>query len=157
MDDSCPPRMLLSCARLLRRLRREGIDTTMDMDCFSRFGAMMALLVYRGKRIGLHRFTSEGLGRGKLLTHPVAYSRQVHTAAAFMVLVEALLAPDRTGLNTRQAIRSRGLRIPLHQPTPFEREGAKRKLAEAGVDLASTETRIVLINPNSLDLFPLRR
>jgi ADP-heptose:LPS heptosyltransferase len=157
IDVSSPLRMLLSCARLLWRLRREGIDTTIDMDFFSRFGAILAFLVCRGNRAGFHRFTSEGLGRGKLLTHPVAYSPHVHTAAAFMALVEALLAPDPASLNTRQAIHSRDLRIPFHQPTPSARAAVRRNLAQAGAGLASTETRMVLINPNSSDLFPLRR
>ena len=47
IDVSSPLRMLLSCARLLWRLRREGIDTTIDMDFFSRFGAILAFLVCR--------------------------------------------------------------------------------------------------------------
>jgi len=157
IDVSSTLRMLLSSVKMLRRLRRERIDTTIDMDFFSRLCAILAFLVCRGNRVGFHRFTGEGLGRGRLLTHPVAYSPHVHTAAAFMALVEALLAPDPQGLNTRMAIRTEGLRIPLYQPSWSAREAVRRRLAEAGIDMTSAETRVVLINPNSSDLFPLRR
>jgi ADP-heptose:LPS heptosyltransferase len=72
-----------------------------------------------------------------------------------MTLAEALLAPDPAGLNTRKAILREDLSLPPYQPAPAERENVRRKLAEAGIDQEST--RIVLINPNSSELFALRR
>ena len=155
IDVSSPLRMLLSTVRLVGRLRREKIDTTLDMDFFSRFSAILAFLVCRGNRVGFDRFTGEGLGRGRLLTHTVLYSPHVHTAAAFLALVRALSEPDPQGLNTRAAVPSAGLPIPPHRSHPSARDSVKQRLNEAGVDPAST--RIVIINPNSSDLFPLRR
>lgn len=153
-DVSSPARMLVSALKTIRRLRRERVDTTIDMDFFSRLSAIVAYLVCRGNRVGFDRFTSEGLGRGRLLTHRVLYSPHVHTAAAFLSLARAVIAPDRDGVNCREAIETTSLLPPLHEPSPEALESVRRKLDEAGVP---RDAPIVLINPNSSDLFPLRR
>jgi ADP-heptose:LPS heptosyltransferase len=78
IDVSSPWRMLQSGRAAIWRLRHERIDTTIDMDFFSRLSAVVAFAVCRGNRVGFDRFTGEGLGRGRLLTHPVMYSPHVH-------------------------------------------------------------------------------
>src|ERR1700749_3374908 len=71
------------------RARRLGIDATVDMEFFSRASAILAFLTGARRRVGLHRFTSEGPYRGDLLTHRVAHNPYLHTAAAYWVLIEA--------------------------------------------------------------------
>jgi ADP-heptose:LPS heptosyltransferase len=157
IPDSSPVRMLWNTAGALWRLRREGIDTAIDMDFFSRFSAIAAFLACRGNRVGFHNFTVEGSSRGRLLTHPVLYSTHTHTAAAFLSLVRALEAPDPDGLNGRTFIEARSLASPSYRVPPADRESVRSRLAESGIHVASGETRIVIVNPNSSDLFPLRR
>ena len=146
--------MLLSAVKVIWLLRRERIDTTIDMDFFSRLSAIVAYLVCRGNRVGFHRFTSEGLGRGRLLTHPVLYSPHVHTAAAFVALARAVTSPDPAGLNSRVAIDMQSLTTPPYQPEPEALDAVRRRLEQSGIPAGAL---IVLINPNSSDLFPLRR
>ncbi len=154
IDVSTLPRMLLSTAKMIWRLRRERIDTTIDMDFFSRLSAIIAYLVCRGNRVGFHRFTSEGLGRGRLLTRPVMYSPHVHTAGAFLALARAVTSPDPAGLNSRVAIDTEGLTTPAYQPEPEALQAVRSRLEQSGIPPGAS---IVLINPNSSDLFPLRR
>ncbi|MDD4872416.1 MAG: glycosyltransferase family 9 protein [Kiritimatiellae bacterium] len=139
------------------RLKRENIDTTIDMDFFSRFSAIFAFLVCRGNRVGFHRFTNEGLNRGKLLTHEVIYSAHVHTSVAFMVLVRALFYPDATDIKGREMINEHEFRVPEYFPDPYDMEKLRNKLKETGLDIGRKNMCIVLVNPNSSDLFPLRR
>ena len=75
----------------LWRVRRLGIDATVDMEFFARASAILALLTGAGRRCGLHRFEAEGPYRGDLLTHRLQWNPYLHTSAAYLVLVEALL------------------------------------------------------------------
>ena len=154
IDVSTPWRMFRSGLSAVRRLRRERIDTTIDMDFFSRLSAAVAYLVCRGNRVGFHRFAGEGLGRGSLLTHQVIYSPHIHTSAAFLALARAAVCPDPQGLNTREAIDARSLNLPVYRPEPCAVAAVRQRLEESGIP---ADARIVLVNPNSSDLFPLRR
>ena len=76
--------------RSLWRIRRLGIDATVDMEFLARAPAVLAFLTGAPRRVGLHRFTVEGPCRGDLLTHRVRHNPYLHTAAASYVFVEAL-------------------------------------------------------------------
>src|SRR5436309_2272112 len=90
-----PVTLLLDLLRTTWRARKLGIDGTVDMEFFSRASAILAFLTGAGRRVGLHRFTSEGPYRGDLLTHRVQYNPYIHTAAAYYLLVEAIDADPR--------------------------------------------------------------
>jgi len=191
---SSPVGTMMDAWKAIRHFQRLHIDTTLDLDFFSRFSAAFAYLVCRGSRVGFHRYTGEGQDRGDLLTHRVLYSPHIHTSAAFMALVRALLDPfgirhAKTPETARQSIalhdedrrKTAGMEgealpsrrdinepiyrgtidessfvIPDYQPSSTDVESIRTKLRERGL-AASPDTRLVLINPNSSDLFPLRR
>jgi ADP-heptose:LPS heptosyltransferase len=125
------------------------------MEFFSRASAVLAFLTGAQRRVGLHRFTSEGPYRGDLLTHRVQYSPYQHTAAAYYLLIETLRA------DTRQ--------VPLPKlpqpaidfsPEPFQPSEQEVITVQATLDrLAGAPVRrpIVLLNPNASDLLPLRK
>src|SRR5580658_10872303 len=73
--------------------RRKGIDTVVDLELFSRFTALLSGLCGADRRIGFHRFHQEGLYRGEMLTHRVAYNPHIHIAKNFIALIDALFAP----------------------------------------------------------------
>ncbi|PCJ13909.1 MAG: hypothetical protein COB04_15900 [Gammaproteobacteria bacterium] len=54
--------------KLLIRCRSEKVDTTIDMEFFSRAAAILAYLSGARTRVGLHRFKSELPYRGDLMT-----------------------------------------------------------------------------------------
>lgn len=143
---------IVSGLAALRRLRRENIDTVLDMDLFSRFSAVLSFLVCRGNRVGFDRFTGEGLYRGRLLTHPVHYSPFIHTAAAFMALVKALFEAPGRELMLKQAIGEEELVLPPYEPAAAAVASVREKLRKSG-----GSGRLVLVNPNSSGLFPLRK
>lgn len=154
---------LLTClwdfVKALRTVRAAGIDTTIDMEFFSRASAIFAFLTGAATRVGLHRFTSELPYRGDLMTHRVQYSPYIHVSTQYALLVEASqyepadvpllkvplpLAPIATA-GTR----------PVFAPTP-EETGRVRELI-ANLAPGERPQRLVLLNPNASDLLPLRK
>jgi ADP-heptose:LPS heptosyltransferase len=156
VDYGSPARLLASGFRALGRLLREGIDTAIDMDFFSRLTALASFLICRGNRVGFHRYTSEGLYRGDLLTHRVLYSPHVHTSAAFMALIRTLFEDPGDEPHYRGRIDARDLTLPTYVPPPPDVDSVRGKLKDAGIEDARAQS-IILINPNSSDIFPLRK
>lgn len=156
VDIRSTRRLLTSGLAAMKRLLRERIDTAIDMDFFSRFTALLSFLICRGNRVGFHRYTDEGLGRGDLLTHRVSYSPHVHTSVAFMALVRTLFEKPDDEPYYRGRIDPGDLTIPKYEPAPEDVSGVRRKLEAAGVAQGGPQT-VVLINPNSSDIFPLRK
>jgi ADP-heptose:LPS heptosyltransferase len=107
--------------------------------------------------VGFHRFRSEGLYRGEMLTHRVHYNTHVHMAKNFIAMVNALLAPLPEVPYSRTFISDDEVRLPL-QPV---REDAKEEMRElvwqVYPDYQPDYHRIVLINPNGSELLPQRR
>lgn len=141
--------------RTLWRIRRLGIDGTVDMEFLARAPAILAFLTGATRRTGLHRFTVEGPYRGDLLTHRVQHNPYLHTALAYHELVEALDQPaDVVPLLKRHLPTVDGA-PPLFKPDAEERQRVQAlldRLAGRPVD-----SPIVLLNPNASDMLPLRK
>src|SRR5262249_1613534 len=66
----------------LRRLRRLGVDATLDLEFFARSSAALAYLSGARSRVGLHAF-GRGPYRGDLMTHRLLFNPHLHTAQTF--------------------------------------------------------------------------
>ncbi len=156
IDYGSLDRLLISGFRAMKRLLTERIDTTIDMDFFSRLTALVAMLVCRGNRVGFHRYNDEGLYRGNLLTHRVLYSPHIHTSAAFMALVKSLFESPDDEPHHRGPIEPAELTVTPYVPDRSDTTSVWTKLAAAGLR-QDGNAAIILINPNSSDIFPLRK
>ncbi len=156
VDYGSLDRLLVSGFRAMKRLLTERIDTTVDMDFFSRLTALVAALACRGNRVGFYRYNDEGLYRGNLLTHRVIYSPHIHTSAAFMALVKSLFESPGDEPHYRGPIDAADLTLPTYVPDRSDATSVRNKLAAAGLRQNGNAT-IILINPNSSDIFPLRK
>src|SRR5882757_5120946 len=76
--------------------RRNAIDTVIDLELFSRFTALLTGFSGADRRVGFHRFHQEGLYRGSMLSHRVAYNPHIHIAKNFIAMVDALLVAEPT-------------------------------------------------------------
>jgi ADP-heptose:LPS heptosyltransferase len=155
VDDRTPGTLLASGVRAMLRVFRERFDTAIDMDLFSRLTALISFVVCRGNRVGFHRYNDEGLYRGDLLTHRVLYSPHIHTSAAFTALVRSLFEKAKDEPYYRGPVNPRDLIIPTYEPEAVELESVREKLVSAGIK--PDINTILLINPNSSDIFPLRK
>lgn len=149
--------LALDSLRFLFWARRRGIDTAIDLELFSRYSALLTGLSGAAKRVGFHAFNDEGLYRGDMLTHRVAYNPHLHIAKNFIALVNAALArkPElpfsKTRIEDSEIVLARA---PVDAGAIAAMRERVRKEYPA---YDESRHRIVLINPNASDLLPQRR
>ena len=138
----------------LRALRRAGVDTAVDLEFMARASAILAYLSGARRRVGLHRFTAEAPYRGDLLTHRVHYNPFLHTSQAYGVLLAALDCDPADTPLPKVVPPPIDPSPPRFAPGPEEVARMRALLAEiAG---RPVEGPIVVLNPNTGDLIPLR-
>jgi ADP-heptose:LPS heptosyltransferase len=136
--------------------RRKGIDTVVDLELFSRFTALLSGLCGADRRAGFYRFHNEGLYRGEMLSHRVAYNPHIHIAKNFIALVDALLAAVPTVPFSKTLIEDNQIKVALAPPGERARQLVLERI-RALVPFDPAKQRLVLINPNSSELLPHRR
>ena len=149
--------LIKDCVAAIWRLWNVRLDATVDMDFFSRFTASFAFVVCRGRRVGFHSFEEEGLYRGNLLTHRVMYSPHIHTSEAFLALTRTLceeteMTPFYKG---RASVPSAD--FPSYQASRESKESIQKKIRSAGLSLEGAKGTLIIVNPNSSNIFPLRK
>lgn len=146
---------LLDILKMLYRIRRIGIDATVDMEFFARASAILSYLTGASRRVGLHRFSSEAPYRGDLMTHKVHYNPYLHTAKAYHLLVEALNAPAADIPLVK--LPADGMREVAPVFVPREPEIIKVREILATVFPQPIQGPVILLNPNASDMLPLRK
>jgi len=155
--------------KTLLKIRRLGIDATVDMEFFARAPAVLAFLTGARRRVGLHRFTSEGPYRGDLLTHRVEHNPYLHTAVSYYLLIEALQSDPKQVPLPKVPVPRIDFSPPVLEPTENEVQVVRQAISDALMDAGGStgagddERRsglagpLILLNPNAGDLLPLRR
>lgn len=137
--------------------RRRGIDTVIDLELFSRFTALLTGLSGAVRRVGFHRFHNEGLYRGEMLSHRVAYNPHLHIAKNFIALVNALSATRDECPFSKSLIEDDEITIePIGLPAPAIDQMLAR-IREASPLFRPEQHRLVLFNPNASEMLPQRR
>jgi ADP-heptose:LPS heptosyltransferase len=137
--------------------RREGIDAVIDLELFSRLTALLTAFSGARFRVGFHRFRTEGLYRGRFLTHEVAYNPLQHIAKNFAALVHALLAPIPEQPYAKVVFGDEALALARVTVPDAERARLRAILQGLCPHYQPARDRVVLINPNASDLLPQRR
>lgn len=148
--------LVVDTFRMIRTMRSLDLMAAIDMEMFSRFSALLTFLSGAPKRVGFHRFHTEGLYRGELLTHRVGYNPHQHIAKSFMALVHALTEPEDTIPHGKAAFTDAEIRLAPLVPSPEVLDTFKTRLFEA-YPVLRTARRWVILNPNASELMPLRR
>jgi len=142
------------------QLRRLKIDTAIDLEIFARISIIIAWFSGARRRVGLHRFNSEGPYRGNLVTHKVQYNPYIHTSQTFEVLVCAAFADPADTPLLKEPIPELWEALPQFQPAPEDREEAfrllKTRLPGWTEETAAKDT-LILFNPKCLDELPVRK
>jgi ADP-heptose:LPS heptosyltransferase len=142
--------------RGLGAIRRRGIDAVVDMEFFARSSAVIAFLTGAKRRVGLHRFTSELPYRGDLMTHRIQHNSYLHTAIAYLLLVEALAMPPGEIPMPKKTVPALLEKPPSFQAHPEEMEIFRQALLREGLDVKKGGP-VILLNPNASDMLPLRK
>jgi ADP-heptose:LPS heptosyltransferase len=143
--------------RFLSWVRKAKIDTVVDLELFSRYSGLLTGLSGARRRVGFHRFHSEGLYRGEMLTHRVNYNGHIHMAKNFVCMINALLAPQPEVPYSKTHVSDDEIRVPMQPVTEEAKENVRGLVRRVFPDYRPDYHRIVLINPNSSELLPQRR
>ena len=139
----------------IRRLRRERFDVCIDLEYFSRVSAILSYLTGAKVRAGFHRFEAEGLYCGDLYTHRASWNAYLHVAQLYVMLTRAAAHDSGQVPLLKQTVPPTAeLAFPAFVPSPDDVRAVQTKLRSAGVPEGAA---ILLVNPNSSDLLPLRR
>jgi ADP-heptose:LPS heptosyltransferase len=142
-----------SMLKAVRRLRSLKCDSAVDLEFFSRGSAVLTYLSGGCRRVGFHASLGGGPYRGDLMTHRLRYHPHLHTSQSFLSLVEALLwdpaALPAFDVNLPGTLAP----APRFVPSPDERT----QLSEILGSQTGVRSPLILLNPNSGDLLPLRR
>jgi ADP-heptose:LPS heptosyltransferase len=136
--------------------RRRGIDTVVNMEAFVRYSSLLAYLSGARRRVGFHGFNQEGLYVGDLLTHKVLYNPLIHGAHTFLDLVHALQSPPEQVPRVKRPKGSDDLTVPRVMTDARTAADVWRLLHTVNADIGPSR-KLVVINPNASDQFPLRR
>jgi ADP-heptose:LPS heptosyltransferase len=157
IDESGMGSLMRDTLRFFLWTRKHRIDTVIDLELFSRFTALLTGFSGASTRVGFHPFFNEGLYRGSMLTHEVAYNPHIHIAKNFIALVNAVLAPSPQIPYSKTVIDDREIRL-NRVVVSEESKTAMRALIHHHCPLYDPKVhRIVLFNANASDLMPLRR
>ncbi len=143
--------------RFLFWARRVGIDTVIDLELFSRYSALLTGMCGAINRVGYHAFHNEGLYRGEMLSHKVAYNPHMHIAKNFIALVNAVLS-DRPELPySKTLIGDDEIQLARVEHDEADLEAMRQRIREDYADFDPAKHRLVLINPNASELLIQRR
>ena len=149
--------LAVDCLAFFRWSRERRIDTVIDLELFSRFTSLLSALCGARLKVGFYRFHNEGLYRGELLTHRVAYNPHIHIAKNFIALVNALNAPEPEVPYSKTAIGDDEIQLAEMPVEATATDEMRRRIAAVCPSYDAARHRLVLINPNASELLPQRR
>ena len=142
--------------RFLVRARRLEIDTVINTEAFVRYSSLLSYLSGARRRVGFHRFNQEGAYCGDLLTHKVIHNGHIHAAHTFLDLVHALGAPPDQVPRVKRSRTHDCLDVPKISTSADAAAGIWGKLRAINAGIGPAR-KLVVINPNASDKFPMRR
>ena len=149
-----PLRLVVDTLKAVLRLRREGVDATVDFEFFARSSAILSYLSGARARAGYHAFFGEASYRGDLMTHRHGLNPFLHASQMFQSLVESLRHPP-DDLPASEMVAPPDEVLPRLQPSPAEVAELEHLLRrELALDAVPP---LILLNANCGDLLPLRR
>lgn len=147
--------LLLDAIKSLRRIRREKIDTVIDMELFSRFTSILTFFSGAKTKAGFYKFTLEGLSRADIYTHKVMYNPYNHISKNFLALTRSIeTAPEIPYL--KMPLDDSKTVVPMMKLTQDEISGIWDKLKRTNGTI-NKNSRIIVLNPGVGEFLFLRR
>ena len=157
IDEDGLGNIAFSTLSFLKWCREKEIDSVIDLELFSRFTALLTGLSGAVNRVGFHAFHNEGLYRGNLLTHKVAYNAHQHIAKNFIALVDALLSEKEELPYLKRIIPDEEIQIAKATIALEEQASIIATVSSMYEGFDKNKNHIVLVNSNASDLLPQRR
>jgi ADP-heptose:LPS heptosyltransferase len=142
--------------RALWKIRKEKIDTAVDLELFSRVSNIISYLSGANIRVGFYNFYSEGLYRGTFQTHKVSYNPYYHIGMNYMHLVYALIAQNNETPLLKKKIEKHEIKLPKILSSKTDKDKIWQKLKNLNHEI-DEKKKIVILNPNASQRLPLRK
>ncbi len=136
--------------------RKNKIDTTLNLEAFARFSAILGFLSGARKMVGFYRYGQEGLYIGTFLTHKVIYNPHIHTANSFLALVHALNSPLEEVPMAKFSVTNEKLEVPKRHTDRKATEKIWKILKNENPDI-DEKKKLVIVNPNASKLISIRK
>jgi ADP-heptose:LPS heptosyltransferase len=156
IDNSSMFSVARDTLKFIWQSRRKGIDTTINLEIFTRFGSILTYLSGARKRVGFYRYRQEGLYVGDFFTHRVVYNPHVHTALSFVSLLEALKAPSDQNPMVKIPIGNENLEVPKRHPHQQANDNLWTMLKNENPKVDESK-KLVIVNPNASKLISIRK
>lgn len=137
--------------------RKRAVSAVIDLELFSRYSALLTGLSGASHRVGFHSFCNEGLYRGDMLTHRVAYNPHIHIAKNFLALVNALLSTEKEVPYSKTIINDEEIAIPKLIISDIQKSEIRKKIWQKFPTFTPEIHRVVLFNFNAGDMLPQRQ
>ncbi len=157
IDENSLTNIAKSTLKFFQWCREKEIDSVIDLELFSRFTALLTIGSGAVNRVGFHAFHNEGLYRGDLLTHKVAYNPHQHIAKNFIALVDALLSENQELPYLKRIIKDDEIQIAKATICEEEQSSIIATISTFYEGFDSNKNHIILVNSNASDLLPQRR
>jgi len=157
LDESSIGSLIISAVKFIFWCRKMNIDSTIDLELFSRVTALLSFVSGAKNRVGFHSFHNEGLYRGDFLTKKVAYNPHQHIAKSFVALVDALLNPNEEIPYTKRIIPDSEIQIVKAVIDPADEKEVLNIIASKYEGFDANINPVILVNSNASDLLPQRR
>ncbi len=157
LDESSIASLIISAIKFIFWCRKMKIDSTIDLELFSRVTALLSFVSGAKNRVGFHSFHNEGLYRGDFLTKKVAYNPHQHIAKSFVALVDALLNPNEEIPYTKRIIPDSEIQIAKAVIDEADKQEVLKIIASKYEGFDANINPVILVNSNASDLLPQRR
>lgn len=150
--------LMIDTLRFLVWTRRNGIDTVIDLELFSRFTALLTGYSGATNRVGYYSFHNEGLYRGRMMTHEVLYNPHIHIAKNFIALVNAVLSDEQEMPYSKTLVPDTEVELAKIKPDTGDLDRFRVLVRDVTDGAFETEKhKLVLINANASELLIQRR
>ncbi len=141
--------------KTITRFRKIKIDTSIDLELFSRFSNIISYLSGASKRIGFSNYYTEGLYRGDLLTHKVHYNTHQHISLNFLALIHSIKYPEKSDYLLKEKIYEKEIILPKIKITEKAKENLWNRLKKYNSNI-NPKNKLIVINPFAGELLPIR-
>jgi ADP-heptose:LPS heptosyltransferase len=134
--------------------RKHKITTTIDLELFSRFTALLSFFSGAASRVGFVNLHDEGLYRGNIVNKPVRYNPHVHVGINFVSLVNKAMGRFDNAYAT-VTVHEHEIKLEQARVSEDAKATVSQKIKQLYPKLNGEQ--IVLLNVNASDLLPQRR
>ncbi len=162
IDDSSLMNLVTSLYRVIRDLRRAGVEAVIDCELFARISACIAFLSGASRIAGFTPHTQEGLYRGSFINCAVPYNPYRRIADQFITLARALEKPSTAMPRSKQPaiVFASDARFETLQPLALQDGELANAIAKLKADFpqiatSAGEKPLVLLYPGG-GILPIR-